>query len=97
MKTLLLAALLLTWNDNNTSEDGFVLDRQINGGVWTVLAASIGANVVSYSDATAVGSTSTNMTYCYRIKAFRGEIEQSPYSNVACKTIPKIRKHGGKK
>jgi len=78
----------LTWIDNNTtpSETGFVVERQLNGGAFTVLAASLAANIVSYTDSTAVGSTAQANTYCYRVKTFDAT-QQTAYSNTACKTF----------
>lgn len=79
----------LNWQDNATNEDGFILERQLNGGAFTVLAAAIAANLVSYNDGTATGSTVSDNVYCYRVKAFN-TAGQSAFSNTACKTIPKI-------
>lgn len=83
-------ALNLAWQDNSTGETGFILERQLNGGAFAVLTAAIAANLISYSDGTAIGSTVSDNVYCYRIKAFDA-IQESGYSNTACATIPKIK------
>jgi len=104
MKTILILLTLLiassafgqanlTWTDNATNETGFVLERQLNGGPFTVLAAALAANLVSYSDATAVASATAINTYCYRVKAVNtvgSSTSSSAYSNTACKTFPQI-------
>jgi len=79
----------LTWVDNSTDETGFVLERQLNAGAFVVLASALAANLVSYTDGTAVGSTAQANTYCYRVKAFNAT-GPSAYSNTACKTFPKL-------
>ncbi len=78
----------ITWQDNSDNETGFVLERQLNGGPFTAISM-IARDVVSYTDATAVGSTLLDNVYCYRVKAFN-EVGESVYSNVGCITIPKI-------
>lgn len=97
---ILLAALLLsatnvfaqatvTWTDNSTNETGFSLERSLNGGLFAVIAPAIAANVVTYTDTTAIGSNLRDNIYCYRVQAFNSA-GKSPYSNSSCKTIPKL-------
>jgi hypothetical protein len=87
--------LTLTWQDNsgsnpavNDQEDGFILERNLNGGAWTVIASAIGANITTYSDGLVVQSTTVDNVYCYRVKAFN-KTGQSGYSNQDCGTIRK--------
>jgi len=82
------ASASLTWVDNASTEDGFTLERQLNGGAFTVLFTAIGANLVSYTDSTLVQGTVDNV-YCYRVSAFN-TAGSSAYSNTACKTIPRL-------
>ena len=82
------ASASLTWTDNSNNEDGFRLERQLNGGAWTVIAAGIGANIVSYTDSTLVQGAVAN-TYCYGVQAFNAA-GSSAWSNTACKTIPAL-------
>jgi len=74
----------LTWTDNSTNETGFVVERQLNGGVFTPLPA-IAANVTQVIDATVVRAAVPN-TYTYRIKAVNGTAS-SAYSATACVTF----------
>ena len=67
----------LAWTDNANNEDGFKIDRSTDGTNFTELA-SVGANATSYSD----NSGSSQTTYHYRVRAFRGTTFSS-YSNVA--------------
>lgn len=75
--------ILLTWEDYTYNEDGFEIDRSPDGSTWSQLATT-GPNATSYFDA---GLTS-NTTYYYRVRAFRGGSELSPWSNTASATTP---------
>lgn len=55
----------LAWADNSSNESGFLIDRSVNGGVWTAWA-QVGANVRSFSDT----ALSSGTTYTYRVAAF---------------------------
>jgi hypothetical protein len=68
----------LEWVDNSTGEEGFIIERRVKKGQWTVIAG-VGANVTTYTDYT-VDYTSERM-YVYRVKAYSGLVE-SDYSNV---------------
>lgn len=81
----LAATADLAWTDNANNEDGFVLERQLNGSPWQVVAAAIGANITAYSDSTLQDGILPN-TYCYRVAAFNA-VGASAYSNAACKTL----------
>jgi len=57
----------VSWNDGTTGESGYELERQVNGGAWTLLN-SPAANTTSYADSTiAQGST-----YKYRVRSLIG-------------------------
>ena len=65
--TLLLALLYgiaaantLTWQDNSTLEDGFIIEM-LNKGAWQEVAR-VGANVTTYTDTRTEG--------VYRVRAF---------------------------
>jgi len=92
MKLLLLAVLLvlflsfecnantLTWQDNSSIEDGFIIEM-LSLGTWTEVAR-VGPNVVTYTDAFTEG--------VYRVWAFLsvpsgGELRSATPSNVAGK------------
>lgn len=78
----------LYWKDNSSSETGFVLERSLNGGAFTVVngniapAAGIGSTV-RYTDSTVLPGN----TYTYRVKAVNGPAS-SGYSNTAKVTTP---------
>src|SRR4030042_3317961 len=57
----------LTWTDNSTDEKSFKIYRKAGAGSWCLLATK-GTNIVSHTDTTASGNTSST-TYCYYIKA----------------------------
>lgn len=79
----LLAALpvsanpvMFAWDDNSASETGFKVERAPSGGSF-VQIGMVGTNVTSYTDATALPST----TYSYRVRASNGSIDTA-YTNV---------------
>jgi len=79
----------LNWVDNSTGETGQVLERKLNSGAYSVLMASLAADLTSYVDSTVQRSTSPN-TYTYRLKAIavvNGQTQESGYSNEACITF----------
>ncbi len=75
----------LTWTDNSTSENGFVLERRGPSDSWWVKVYTTQANVVSYHDPSLKADTS----YSYRIKAFNGE-GSSVYSDTTEIKTPKV-------
>ena len=78
-----------TWQDNSTDETGFVLERRLNGGAWTVLGGPpLGVNVTSVVDATLQQSATVDNLYEYRVAAVNAG-GQSGYSNLASFTVPK--------
>ena len=78
----------LTWFDNATTETGFVVERAVNGGAYTVLItvpANTGTGTVTYGDTTVVHAN----TYAYRVRAINIG-GPSAYSNVANITIGNV-------
>jgi hypothetical protein len=76
----------LTWTDNATNETGFVVERAVNGGAFTQLAAPAalaGTGSVTYTDATIIPGN----TYDYRVAAVNG-FGPSAYSNTAGVVVP---------
>ena len=70
----------LNWADNSDNEDGFKIERSLDGNSFTQIA-SVGANVNNYSD---IGLASAT-TYYYRVLAFNS-VGNSAYSNTASAT-----------
>jgi hypothetical protein len=67
----------LTWTDATSNEDGFVVERSIDGAQFTSVA-SLPAGTTTYQDSGLALST----TYYYRIYAFN-ESDRTEYSNVS--------------
>lgn len=94
--TLLIATAVsaheidLSWTDNASNEDGFIVERSPNGtDTWTVIGGSA-ADVTTFDD---IGLPS-GTTFYYRVYAFNGQ-GNSGYSNIAnattFKIIPRVR------
>jgi hypothetical protein len=76
-----LSQIDLSWADNSTTEDGFVIQRREGlEGSWTVVAVEP-ANTTSYSDT----GLSAQRTYYYRIYAYNSA-GNSSYSNESSAT-----------
>ena len=79
-----------SWQDNSTDETGFVLERKLNAGSYSVLAASLSANLTSFTDSSVIRDVVPN-TYTYRVKAIKaladGSVLASGYSNESCVTF----------
>lgn len=77
---------VLTWVDNSTNESNFDIERKASlcaGSASWGLLGSVGANVVTYRDATVLEGNS----YCYRVNA-RNAAGKSGYSNEVGLTVP---------
>jgi len=73
----------LAWTDNSTNETGFLLERKTgSGGAWSQIA-SLGANVVTFSNTGLTEGT----TYYYRVRAYHS-YGTSAYSNEAMAATP---------
>ncbi|HRX70721.1 MAG: fibronectin type III domain-containing protein [Candidatus Competibacteraceae bacterium] len=73
-------SIQVTWNDAATDETGYKLQRSMNGGTWTEIAA-LGQNVTSF--------TNTGLSegqYAYRAYAYNS-VGNSGYSNMDSATI----------
>jgi PKD repeat protein len=72
-----LFAVTLSWTDNATNENGFVVERAATtSGPWAQIA-TVSSNVTSYLD-----TTVTCGTFYYRVKAYN-DAGSSDYSNIA--------------
>lgn len=63
----------LTWNDNSTSETGFVILRSTTAGFGFGIIASIAADETSFNDS----GLSPSTTYYYKVKATDGMLESA--------------------
>ena len=76
----------LSWTDNATNEDGYVVERAPGGTTAFAVIATPAVNSVAYTDTTvALGSS-----YVYRVKAVSAISGPSAYSNTAPLTVPTI-------
>lgn len=66
-------AVLVTWVDNSSDEDGFTLERLLQGQT-SPTTFQVGANKTSFTD----NSTSPNKRYLYRVRAVRGSLASDP-------------------
>lgn len=71
-----LGTINVTWTDNSTYEDGFEVDRQLDGGGWG-LVHTTAAEAESWGDSSQ--PTGANVKYEYRVRAKIGSI-YSTYS-----------------
>ena len=69
--------LTLSWNENSDNEEGFKIERSVDGGSFQQIA-TVGVNVATYTDDT----VEDNQSYTYRLKAFN-QFGESGYSNTA--------------
>lgn len=77
--TILAAAtkqLVVNWDDNTDAEDGYRVERSVDGVTFTVVA-TLPASSTSYTDSSILDGTH----YWYRVMAFN-TFAISPYSNV---------------
>jgi fibronectin type 3 domain-containing protein len=72
----------VTWFDNSTTEDGFRVERSLDGSSW-ITAGTVGPNVTSFSDA----ELASEQQVCYRVIVFQAQIA-SPPSTIDCTTPP---------
>ncbi len=85
---LSISEISLSWTDNSTNEDGFVIERKIGSGSFNLLA-STSADKTSYKDSLLAPYT----TYTYRVSAFNTAGKSLTYSNLDSATtngIPEL-------
>ena len=75
------AQLALSWSDNSSDEEGFLIERRAAAAGSYAQIGVVGPNVVTYLDATLAAGGS----YCYRVRAFNG-VGMSAYTNEVCGT-----------
>jgi hypothetical protein len=70
--------VILSWTDNSSDETGFIIERSTSATDGFAQLATVGANVVTFTDNTVIKKT----TYFYRVRAVRGT-SPSAFSNIA--------------
>ena len=65
----------LTWTDNATGEQGFIIERSVNGGAFGD-PVTLGPDTTVYDD----NSCTPNNWYGYRVRAYNGTVH-SAFSN----------------
>ena len=70
----------LVWQDNSNNEDGFKIERKIEGGAFELLD-TVGRDAATYSDI----DLELEAAYCYRVRAYNSKGD-SDYSNQASST-----------
>jgi hypothetical protein len=73
----------LSWTDNSTTEQGFRIERSVDGVNFQPFATA-GANTTTYSATSLVANT----TYAFRVKAYEGPNDSSPSNTAAATTLP---------
>ncbi len=73
----------ITWLDNSGNEDGFRIERSVDGGANWQLAAAIGPEWTWFRD----DARTSDQRLCYRVLAFNGLGASAP-SNIDCATPP---------
>lgn len=76
--------ITLSWQDNSSSEDGFIIERKDANQTNFVVIATVTSNSTNYSDSI---SLSASTTYTYRVRSFN-DAGYSIYSNKATVTTP---------
>jgi hypothetical protein len=71
----------LTWTDNSTNEDGFIIEKETLTDAFVVID-TVGPNINVFQDLNV-----NNITYNYRIKAYN-VTGSSAYSNIALVSLP---------
>jgi hypothetical protein len=72
----------LRWKDNNSNEDGYVVEESVNGAPFTIVK-TLPANSLSFIDR---GNNTT--IYKYRVKAFKGSSYSLPSNTLEFTGIP---------
>jgi len=78
----------LQWVDNSNDETGFKIERALSSSGPGTQIATVGSNVVTYSNTGLTAST----TYYYRVRA-NNAVGDSGYSNTASATTPANNYH----
>jgi hypothetical protein len=81
-----LLKVVLTWRDNSSAENTYVVERKLNNATYSVLV-TLDNNTKTYTDTT----VSNGRTYVYRVRAMNA-VDTSAYSNESDPTPVSVRK-----
>ena len=90
----LAADATVSFTDNSINEDGFRVERNLNGGAFAPLA-TLAVNINQFIDTTLTQSATTDNKFCYRVLAFN-TAGVSGFANTAtpgvsdCKVVPML-------
>ena len=76
----------LFWQDNSTTEDGFLIERSANGTTYTQVG-SVGANTTTFEDSTGL---TAGVYYTYRVRAHNA-LGNSAWSNLINVAAPVVQ------
>lgn len=77
------STISMSWSDNSGNEDGFRIERSVDGGANWQLAAATGPEWTWFRD----DARTSDQRLCYRVLAFNGLGASAP-SNIDCATPP---------
>lgn len=80
------AFVTLTWTDNASNETGFIIERALEGGTFSVVATINTANITTFRDST----VAPKMTYVYRVIAKNSFGNSLPSAEVSVVTPGEI-------
>ncbi|MFA5795483.1 MAG: DUF2341 domain-containing protein [Candidatus Brocadiia bacterium] len=83
-----VAEIVLTWQDNSPSENGFKVERSPDGSAWAQIT-DLPANTTVYTDTGVFGGN----TYYYRVYSYNFLLNH-PYCQIVTSTIPAIAPSG---
>ena len=87
-----LPRLELTWADNSTEEDGYLVERKVGQADPYLPIATLPPNTVTYADT----SVEVGVTYCYRVRAFRASSYSNPSSEACALAKPSTSSGAGR-
>ncbi|MBI4778567.1 PQQ-binding-like beta-propeller repeat protein, partial [Candidatus Desantisbacteria bacterium] len=75
----------ISWNDNSQNEDGFILEKKMDKGTWTLLC-TLKPDSLQFADK----QVKINNRYCYRVCSYN-TVGRSGYSNILeINTVPNL-------
>ena len=78
-------SVTLNWTDNSTGESGYKIERKIGAnGTWK----QVYRGTIPDQNSFQAGSLTPNTTYFFRVRPFKANVANGPYSNVASATTP---------